>query len=196
MFLIDQKLVEALDQRVVEPIYFVFIDWPGGAIYTHTGLGPINYAGHIWEGVGYLGEIGPVECNSNVGSHSVNMKLSGIDSKVLLEVTTKNVVNRSVELHYGALDEDGRLVAAAPYFYGRVSSTSIVRYDKDAITVQAVSKTSDWNKNRPDRYNDESHRSRHPNDDFFQYVTQMSQRDLFWGSDKESIPLKPREQQQ
>ncbi|QZI93203.1 hypothetical protein SIPHO049v1_p0078 [Vibrio phage PS14A.1] len=195
MFIIDQKLVDALDQRVVEPIYFVFIDWPDNPVYAHTGIGPINYDGKIWHGVGYLGGIGAVECNANVGAHTVNLQLSGIDPLVLREVTTNHVVNRDVELHYGAIDEKGQLIAASPYFYGRVSTTSIIRYDKDAVTVQAVSKTSDWGRSRPDRYNDESHRSKHPSDDFFQYIAQMSQRDLYWGSDKESIPLKPREQQ-
>lgn len=196
MFLIDQKLIDALDDRVVEPVYFVYINWPGGKVYAHTGVGPISYNGKIWNGMGYFGSIGAVECNDNIGAHTVNLQLSGIDSMVLTQVVTKNVINREVELHYGALDVDGGLIAAAPYFYGRVSSTGIVRYDKDAITVQAVSKTSDWAKNLPDRYNDESHRARHPNDDFFQYIKQMAQRDLYWGVDKESIPLKPREQQQ
>lgn len=196
MFLVDQRLIDALDQRVVEPVYFVYADWPDGKIYAHTGIGPINYDGKIWQGVGYLGSIGAVECNDNVGAHTVNLQLSGIDPMLLNGITTKNVIGREVELHYGALDEDGALIAAAPYFYGRISTTNIVRYDKDAISLQAVSKTSDWSKNKADRYTDESHRSRHPDDDFFQYIQQMSQRDLYWGVSKESIPLKPREQQQ
>lgn len=196
MFLIDQDLVDALDQRVVEPVYFVYVDWPDGAVYAHTGVGPINYMGKIWHGMGMFGSIGAVECNDNIGSHSVTMQLSGIDPMLLTQVTTKNVINREVELHYGALNEQGHLISASPYFYGRVSSTSLVRYDKDAITVQAVSKTADWAKNRTDRYTDESHRSRHPGDDFFQYIQQMSQRDLNWGGDKGNVPLVPRDQQQ
>lgn len=196
MFLIDQSLIDALDQRVVEPVYFVYMDTPDGKIYAHTGVGPISYLNEVWHGMGIFGSIGSVECNDNIGSHTVNLQLSGIDPMLLTQVTTKNLINREVELHYGALDEQGKLISASPYFYGRVSSTNLVRYDKDSITVQAVSKTSDWSKNKADRYTDESHRSRHPGDDFFQYIKQMSQRDLNWGVDKDNVPLVPRNQQQ
>ncbi|AHI61255.1 hypothetical protein vBVpaS1601_28 [Vibrio phage vB_VpaS_1601] len=195
MYLIDQDLLNALEQEVVEPVRLVYIDWPGGAVYAHTGIGDISFNNKIWSGVGYFGKVGDVTSDSNIGSHSVTLGLSGIDPKTLTEVVTKNVINREVELFYGALDGKGQLINAASYFQGRVSSVAISRYGNEEVLVQAVSKTADWAKSRPERYTDESFRSINPGDYFCQYVAQMSERDLYWGSDKQSVPLVPREDQ-
>ncbi len=195
MYLIDQDLLNALEQEVVEPVRLIYIDWPGGAVYAHTGIGDINFQNKIWHGVGHFGKVGDVTSDANIGSHSVTLGISANDPKTLTEVITQNVVNREVELFYGALDEKGQLINAASYFQGRVASVAISKFENDEVSVQAVSKTSDWNKSRPERYTDESFRSINPGDDFCQYVAQMSERDLYWGSDKQSVPLVPREDQ-
>lgn len=192
MFLIPQELVDAFEQRVVRPVTFIYIDWPGGAVYAHTGVGTITYMGQVWYGLGSFADIGEVVCDNNIGSHTLDAALSGIDPKALKEVTTNDVINRDLEAHLGALGEDGRLISAAPYFYGRISSTNIKRYGNDSIAVQATSKTSDWIKNRSNRYTDESYRASYPNDDFFQYIKDLADRALYWNSDKESTPLVPR----
>lgn len=189
MFLIPQVLIDAFEDRVVRPVTFVYIDWPGGAVYAHTGVGTLTYMNKVWYGLGSFADISEVTSDTNIGSHTLDLGISGIDPKTLKEVTTTDVINRDVETHLGALDEDGRLIAAAPCFYGRVSSTNIKRYGGDAISVQAVSITSDWVKNRPNRYTDESYRSSYPNDDFLQYIAQLADRALYWNSDKESTPL-------
>lgn len=195
MFLVSQVFIQAMEQRTVEPVRLAYIDWPGGAVYCHTGVGDILFQNKVWKGLGIFSSIGNVECNSNVGAHSVTMQVSGIDPKTLNEVITRNVINREVELYYGVLNEHGELIDAAPYFQGRISATNIVRYDSDAINVQATSKTADWAKNRPERYTHDSFIAINPGDYFCQYVDVMSERDLYWGSDKESIPLIPRDQQ-
>lgn len=192
MYLISQELLDAAEQRVVTPVHFIFIDWPDGPVYAHNHVGPIAFDGKVWYGMGALSSIGEVECNTNIGSHTMNLGLSGIDPKSLTEIVTKNVIGRDVEAYFGLLDENSRLIDATPYFYGRVSSTNIKRYGNDSVSVTATSKTSDWGKSRPDRFTDESFRAKHPGDYFFQYVAQMADRDIYWGSDKESAPLIPR----
>lgn len=195
MYLIDQKLLEALEKPVVEPITLIYIDWPTGPVYAHTGIGDIVFNGKVWSGVYHFGKIGDVVADANIGAHTMDLELSGIDPFALNEVVTKNVINREMEAYYGALDENGQLVGAAPYFYGRIGQVAIQRFEGDAISVQGVSKTADWSKNRSERYTDESFQAINPGDRFCQYVEQMSERDLFWGSDKQSVPLKPREDQ-
>ena len=192
MFLVPPELVAAFDERVVKPIQLVHIDWPGGAVYIHDGVGTVSYLNEIWYGVAGFGEIGEITSDSNIGSHTVPLNFSGIDPKTLSEVVTRNVVNRSVDIYIGALDENNEVIAASPRFYGRISSTAIKRYGGDAISIEAVSKTSDWSKSRPNRYTDDSYRADHPNDDFLQYIAEMADRALYWNSPKDSTPLSTR----
>lgn len=192
MFLIPQELIDALDERVVRPVHFIYVDWPGGSVYAHNAVGTLTYLKKVWYGLGSLADIGEVVCDSNTGAHTLQLGMSGIDPKSLTEISTQNVINREVEAHVGALDEHNNLIAAAPYFYGRISSTAIKRYGGDSITLQATSKTSDWAKNRSNRYTDESFRATNPTDDFLQYGAQMAERDIYFGSDKQSAPLRPR----
>lgn len=195
MYLISQAIVEALEQRVVRPVRLIYIDWPGGAVYAHTGVGDIVFQGKIWYGTGSYGSVSDVELNSNIGSHTVTIGISGIDPKTLTEVVTQNVINREVELWYGVLDENWQLIDAAPYFYGRVSGTSITRYQDDAIAVQATSKTADWSKSRSERFTHESFISVNPGDFFCQYVDQMAEREISFGGSSQTVPLVPREKQ-
>lgn len=192
MYILPPELIAAFDSDVVRPINFIYIDWPGGAVYAHNGVGTISYNGQVWLGLSSFADIGEVENNSNIGAHTVTLGISGIDPKALNEVVTKNVINRDVELHYGALDENGKIISAVPYFYGRISTTGIKRYGSESITIQATSKTADWMKNRTNRYSDESYRVDYPNDDFLQYMAVIADRALYWNSDKESTPLVPR----
>ena len=192
MFVLAPELVAAMDQRVVEPVYFVFVDWPGGAVYVHTGLNEIVFNGHTWYGVGSLGAIGQVTDDGNIGSHTLPLSLSGIDPLTLSEISTRECIGRTVTAYVGMLDENGQLIGATQYFDGRISDTTITRYKDDSIAIQAVSKTSDWAKSRPDRYTHGSFIAKVPGDYFFQYVDQMAQRDINWGNNKGNIPLRPR----
>jgi hypothetical protein len=192
MFILPPALVVAFDQPEVSPIQLVSIDWPQGKIYMHTGVYPITYLGNVWLGMGTFGGIGSMQNNDNIGTHQVDLTLSGIDSYMLNNVVLTAVINRDVEIHMGALDSKGALITAAPLFYGRVSSTRVQRYGDDAIGITATSKTADWDKSRSDRYTDESHRAKHPTDDFFQYVADMASREIYWNSEKTAIPLNPR----
>lgn len=198
MYLLPEAMRVALDAEVVRPVILVFIDWPNDPVYAHNRTGDIVYDSKVWSGVGDFGSIGDVELDHNLGAHTVSLTLSGINPDTLTKVTLGGVVNRDVELHFGVLDENGQLISAFPYFYGRVSSNQMTRYDKesDTIEIEATSKTGDWGRSRPDRYTWESQKGRHANDDFFQYVTDMVDRDLWWGnSKKDTIPLVPRSKQ-
>jgi hypothetical protein len=54
---IDPPTLAALSAPVFFPVLFVYIDWPGGAVRVHSGVGSITWGGHTWLGVGAAGEI-------------------------------------------------------------------------------------------------------------------------------------------
>ena len=192
MFILPPELIAAMNERVVEPVYFVYVDWVGGEVFVHTHIGDIIFKGKTWLGVGRYGEIGNVTDDGNLGSHSLKLTLSGIDPLSLSEVTTKGCIGRTVTVYAGFLNEQGQLIGATQYFDGRIAEATIQRFDSDSIALSAVSKTSDWAKSRSDRYTHGSHIAKHPGDYFFQYVDDMATRDINGGNDKGNIPLRPR----
>ena len=42
---------------IIRPIVMVFLDWPGAAIRTHSGVGDLVWGGHTWRGVGNFGAV-------------------------------------------------------------------------------------------------------------------------------------------
>lgn len=192
MFILPPAMLQAINNRVVEPVQFVYIDWKGGSIYAHNHIGEIIFNSQIWLGIGNLGKIGQVVNDNNIGAHTLTLGLSPADPLTLNEVVTKDNIGRTVTTYMGVLDENGQLVDAVEYFDGRISEVSLARYKDDSITISAVSKTADWAKSRPDRYTHGSYSSKPEGDDFFQYVDEMAQRDIGFGSDKGTVPLVPR----
>lgn len=193
MYMLPPALVEAVSQRVVEPINMLMIDWPSGPVYMHSGIGEILYDSQVWVGVGNLGALSAVRNDSNLGAATMTATLSGIDNDTITALVSEDVVNRVVDRYLGFIGEDGRLIDAVKVFSGRIRVPGFGdrHGDEPTITLEVVSKLVDWSKSRPDRYTDESHRRNYPNDMFYQYVAQMAERSLHWPSDKKSdVPLK------
>lgn len=53
------------------PLVFVYLDWPGGAVRVHSGVGSITWGGFTWLGVGDFGSLAvPDEAGSMVATEA------------------------------------------------------------------------------------------------------------------------------
>lgn len=54
---VPAAMMAALRSRVFFPAAMVYLDWPGGAVRAHSGVGDMTALGATWRGVGSFGGI-------------------------------------------------------------------------------------------------------------------------------------------
>lgn len=50
-------LLAAISGPSFHPVVMVWLDWPGGDVRAHSGVGSLSWDGHSWAGVGSFGEV-------------------------------------------------------------------------------------------------------------------------------------------
>ena len=85
-----------------------------------------------------------------------------------------------------AIDDNGVPQVADLIFQGKVSSTGTTAGETNALQYTVSNIFEDWQRPFPDRYTDESQQSVEPGDRIFRYVAQMSERSIYWGSQKDA----------
>lgn len=98
---VDNGLLAALSQGGY-PVLFVYLDWPGTAVYAHSGVGSITWGGQMWLGVGTLGNITIPEEGSEIAVSEAVLALAGVPAD-LDGMVDDNVRNRTAEIYLGAV---------------------------------------------------------------------------------------------
>jgi hypothetical protein len=128
------------DAGMLQRVYFLHLDWPGGAVRVHSYIGDIDVGGHTWRGVGLLGTI---ESNgaAQVGQKPViTFKLSRVPGDAAGFMTPAGAQGRAASLYVGAKDphrDDLTLIGGIhPEFTGRIAGVQMAFADVDATGVR------------------------------------------------------------
>ena len=79
---IHTETLAALSGPAFFPVLLVWLDWPGEVMRAHSGIGPITWDGHTWQGVGKFGSVEvPEESATGV---PVDLSLSLVLDKPML----------------------------------------------------------------------------------------------------------------
>lgn len=73
------------------------IEHPAGDFYCWSGVGPKEYSGHTWVGLGILGRVTPIKSTSDLVIQDVEFTLSGVNLESLA------LINGSVKGKIGTL---------------------------------------------------------------------------------------------
>lgn len=57
MRVMDPATEAAIAGAVFHPVIMVWLDWPGGSVRAHSGVGAITWGGETWAGVGQFGAV-------------------------------------------------------------------------------------------------------------------------------------------
>lgn len=161
-----------------------------GVTRVHTGAGNIVLNSFVYTGLGDLGSIDTISEENTASASSLSLTLSGLNSALLSQALNENCVNRDFNGYLLALNQDGTVAVADLVFKGFISENSATLGNEDSSLNFKISNIFEkWDTGFSNRYTDESHRSRYPNDRIFRYVAQMSERSIFWGSKKDAPPF-------
>jgi hypothetical protein len=153
-----------------------------GDINVHTSIGPIDFNGTIYQGIGDFGDVSEIEENIETSASNVDLSLSGINNAYVSVALNENYQGREVNLYIGLIDISSNLLIADPtlIFRGDINSMNVQVGETTTVTVNVTNKLVNWQKVEARRYTDADHRSRFPDDGFFKYVDELEEREILW----------------
>lgn len=160
----------------------VRLDFAGGVVAVHSGVGPIDYDGDTYLGVGNLGSLSPVREGIEPRPYQVTAQLSGIPSEYIAIALGENYQGRDAKIYDVLLDSDHQIIGTPTLaFNGRMDTMDVLLGAEAVITVTMQSRLADWDRARVRRYNHEDQIAEYPNDKGFEFVAQMVEKELLWG---------------
>lgn len=173
-------LQAALDDDTVDLAFLVFIDWPGGAIRTWTGVGSITHDGQTWTGAGDLGHIDKVADSVDKNDIGVELTLNYLNDSLRNEVVTNDPVGSDASI-YLALMADGQVSEAYEIFPGFVDEVSIVDAgETGSIKVRLASELARMARPLSFNLTDAHQKELFPGDRGMEFASRMSE-PILWG---------------
>ena len=96
--------LSAIAADTVVPALMVYLDFAGDPFRAWSGLGPLDWSGHTWQGVGDLGEVGGIEEYSEIRAGTVDLRLNQIPGTALADALSLVYKRRAAEIYLAFLD--------------------------------------------------------------------------------------------
>ena len=157
--------------------------FPDGVIRNHTGVGNVVIGGQTYFGVGELGSIGSVESIGDANPATLEVSLVGIPSTVFNSVMSANIRGSNVTIYKVVYDQSGLVLAAAAVVVGQVTNYSWEFSDTGAFSLEIGDEFTLYERPLQKFYTQSNWLADHEGDNFWQYVAQLSDREIYWGND-------------
>lgn len=93
------------DRDYFHPAIAVFVDWPGDASYSHTGVGDLVFGGMTFSGVANMGSVQVPAETSELSPTAAELELVGVPDHLLMMVANQDSRGRLVRLWVGLVTE-------------------------------------------------------------------------------------------
>lgn len=172
-----QALLNALSQPEVEPFYAVDMDFDSAPVRFWTGYGDRTINGDTYLGSGNLLAITGLDEVNDLSAKSITLQLSGVPSSLVSLALQEPYQNRECKVYFGTTD-----TTSIEVFSGLMNvmtiedsgETSIISLTVESKLIR-LEKASNW------RYTEGSQKARYASDTFFNYVSDLQDKNLVWG---------------
>ncbi|MAU40967.1 MAG: hypothetical protein CMF31_05025 [Kordiimonas sp.] len=186
---ITPAFLAGMAENEVCPVYFCKMEFDSGARNVWSGVGTVSWNGDTWAGIGELGGIGAIEENSDNREDKVTLSLSGVDPDVLASVLDDPIQGRTITIWIGLLDNTYQLIADPIILFGGVMDMLEIQDGKTGtISLHCESWARTDGRNIERRFTPDDQKLEYPDDLGLDYVPQMPDVDLLWGSPGQSGP--------
>lgn len=175
---IPAALLTALGQPNVAPFYAVEFDFDTAPVRFWTGYGDRIIEGDTYLGAGSLIGISGLDEVSDLSAKSATISLSGVPPELISLALQEPYQNRACRILFGVTD-----VADVIEVFGGFMDTMNIEDsgDSSVITLTVESKLVQLERAKERRYTHESQQSRHPEDTFFSFVSDLQDKEVVWG---------------
>lgn len=168
---------------VIRPIYFVEIDFEDAPFLANSSDRHITVDSKTYFAVSSLGKIGDYTTTSGVAATAMKLTLSGIPGDMVAYILAQNTRNKNVKVSVALADEANQLVTPLIiWFNGGIDSMTMNVGKQVGTALSASSRLLNWAKSVNSRYTNEDQQFRYPGDKGLQFIANVPQLKLRWGS--------------
>lgn len=165
----------------IKPLLLVELDFVSGTVRTSSGAGDAIYQGTVYKGIGQLGTVGQVKQGDKIQPYKLRLTLTGLSQELAATAMTERYQNRLGTIYFAAVDDFCQIVCRDILFAGRMDVMNVHLGRQSQIQLDLNSRGVDWKNPRNARYTDADQQARFPGDKFFEFVSQMAEKELHWG---------------
>ena len=165
---------------VAAPVVLVELDFASGPFRAWTGLGQLNWAGKVFEGVGSIGAVGEVEETVELRAVRLTLALSPVPQEVVdIALAERSFRLRTARLWGGLLDAEGAFVADPfPLWAGLMDTMEVTDGAEPRVALTCESRLVDLERAEVRRYTDADQQAEYPGDRFFEYVPALQEAEI------------------
>lgn len=173
----------ALAAGVIVPAIMADLTFVTGTQYVWSGVGSLTYAGNTYTGVGTLGSIGTISEGVDVKANGTTVTLSGIDATLYGDCMNDIQLGASAKLRLALLSQ-GAIIGTPQLIFSGLIDQPTVSEGGDTISITLALETRMTNLQRPRmiRYSSADQRLRCPTDNSMQFIEQLNDEALIWGT--------------
>jgi hypothetical protein len=162
---------------VAAPVILVELDFASGPFRAWTGLGPLDWAGMTFEGVGALGAVGEIEETTEIRAVRLTLTLSPVPQEVVdIALAERSFRLRTARLWGGLLDDQGAFVADPfPLWVGLMNTMEVVDGAEPRVSLSCESRLVDLERAEVRRYTDADQQAEYLGDRFFEFVPALQE---------------------
>ena len=165
---------------VAAPVILCELDFASGAFRAWTGLGPLHWAGKVFEGVGDIGAVGEIEETIELRAVRLTLALSPVPQEVVdIALAERSFRLRPARLWGALLDAEGAFVADPfPLWAGLMDTMEVVDGAEPRVSLTCESRLVDLERAEVRRYTDADQQAEYPGDRFFEYVPALQEAEI------------------
>ncbi|WP_149537196.1 hypothetical protein [Siccirubricoccus phaeus] len=165
---------------VAAPVVLVELDFASGPFRAWTGLGQLNWAGKVFEGVGSIGAVGEVEETVELRAVRLTLALSPVPQEVVdIALAERSFRLRPARLWGALLDAEGAFVADPfPLWAGLMDTMEVTDGAEPRVGLTCESRLVDLERAEVRRYTDADQQAEYPGDRFFEYVPALQEAEI------------------
>jgi len=182
---LPQELITSINQGVVHPFFAVELKFDGDKVLRlWTGVGTlVRDDGTEWSGSGSLLEVSSVEETAEMAVKGATLTLSGVPSEVLSLALSEPYQGRVCNLYFGTLLDGAIDTGFTPIFSGYMDQMDIEDGpDTATVILKVENKLIDLERARVSRYTSGYQKSIYPNDLGLDFVEDLQDKKISWGS--------------
>lgn len=171
------KTIAGITDTEINIYYAVELDFDSAPLRIWTGAGNRTLEGNTYTGAGYLLSISELSEVADMAAQSSTVTLSGLSSEVLTYALTEPYQGRTARVLLIINDEDPIEVFGGFMDVMTIDDTP----EGGTVSLTIESRLVELERTKSFRYTDENHRTRHPDDSFFSYVSSLQDKEILWG---------------
>lgn len=189
--LLSPEVIALISAGTVEPVLFLYADFPSGERRLWTGLG--NYTdgeAAVWEGMGGFISVEGIRETIDSGAQGITVTVNGLDPTLVNSIVTEQYQGRRAEILLGFWDRNlGTIIMTdEPLWRGFLDTDDVVATKGSRqLNIKCEHRMVDILRKREWRYTDQDQKNLYPDivDTGLSYIEQIQDLSIPWGrSDK------------